>query len=410
MGSPDGQDKGMDERKFEDVLGDFESAWHADQNCLHEFLKGHSPVASSELQFALLKRELRLRLLDGQTPSPIDYQKRFPHFAASIDQAIAEQLIFVSRDALPIERRFGDLPRHIEGYDVLNYSGRDGVSVFYDAIQRSLSRKVRLRAILFPSQAAINKARTVAKLEHPNFENTIDVFESESIWFVVSQLESGSSISKTLSSSSRPVSLRSGIRWIRTVADALMELHRRDIAHGNVSPSRIFVRFGGEAVLLNPSFENLLNSVLNHDSEETLRMNSPFPYRSIVYKSTVSRDPPSDDTAALGLVFFQLLTGLHMENFYLNPPLPSESPRLKTLIADQLDYAVGVDSELKQLCRRSTLGLMDGVNPCRLPELRNGLLAWEQRHDKRLFHEAESGSRAPKGLTANPTKRGFPWF
>lgn len=396
---------------IDDVLRDFESTWKADKDSLHDFLKNSDLVASSELQLRLLERELRLRLLAGQIPCSVDYQKQFPHFASSIDNAISEQVAFIANSAFPVETKIGELPQRIDGYEVLHCSGRDGISVCYDAIQLSLSRTVRLRALLFPTESMVSKARAVAKLEHPNFENTIDVFQANSTWFVVSQLESGSSISAILSGRSEAISSRSSVRWIRTIADALLEMHRRDIAHYNVSPSKIFVRFGGEAVLLNPNFESPLPSGLNEEAAATMCQNMPFPYRSIVHNRTASRDSATDDTVALGLVFFQLLTNLHLENFYLSDPLPSEPVRLKKLIGAQLDYADAIDDDLKRLCERSTLGLMNGDNPCRLVELRDGLLDWEQRHDKRLSRGNEVAvDRHSNGLGGNSTMRGFPWF
>jgi len=87
---------------------------------------------------------------------------------------------------------------------------------------------------------------------------------------------------------------------------------------------------------------------------------------------------------ALGLVLFVLLTKVSLDSFYLNPPLPGEAMRLKTLVRSHLEYSSGVDPILKSLCQRATLGVIDDVDPCDLMTLRNGLLELEKLDDSKV--------------------------
>ncbi|WP_148618702.1 serine/threonine-protein kinase [Mariniblastus fucicola] len=346
----------------------------------------------------------------GQFPTAFNYEKHFPHFAKDIDKVVVSTVISIANGSMPVEECFGDLPRQIHGYDVLHNVGRDWVSVHYDAIQSSLQRKVRLRVLLFPTEDTLSRASLVAKLEHPNCESIVDVFQTDSAFVIASQLETGSSIAEIMVERLDSITSRQIVQWIRGAAEALLEMHRRDIAHLSVSPSKILSRFNGEAVLINPLFEQPLERVDGVLSDD-LCQQLPFPYRSIRKATDSSIDHVREDTIALGLVLFQLLTKLPLENFYLNPPLPEESMRLKKLIADQLNYSSSIDPTLKALCLRSTLGVINDFAPCSLLELRNELHDWERRFDVLQCRKSEANdSHSPKGSRRKSVTRGFPWF
>ena len=394
----------------DELIALFESNWDSSEGSLQEFIKRCEPVASSELQLKLLRADLKRRLTSGQVPSPIDYEKHFPHFAGSIDGAVVDEVVKIVNEESPVENRFGALPLRIAGYELLHRVGRDCASVHYDAIQVSLQRKVRLRILLFPISDTVSKASAVARLEHPSLESVVDVFCHQSSCFVVTQLEQGVPVSEFLLERPNSITTRQSVHWIRRVAEGLMEMHRHDVAHMNVSPCKIISRFGGEAVLIEPNFELPIKKIVG-STFPSLNDLLPFPYRSITHATPYSVNHARDDTVALGLVLFQLLTKLTMESFYLSPALPDESMRLKKLIEDQLNYSPQIDPTLKTLCFNSTLGVMNDVNPCGLAELRDSLFEWERKHDLELVqnsqvHEGHVQSETLKKSTA----RSFPWF
>ncbi len=82
-----------------------------------------------------------------------------------------------------------------------------------------------------------------------------------------------------------------------------------------------------------------------------------------------------------------------MQNFFSEDPLPAESIRLKKLIADQLDCLRFVDEELKGICRKATLGLMDGGQSMHVEEFVTALSQWE--HDVEVEQEVDVEESQP---------------
>lgn len=393
-----------------DLVAEFESLWDASETNLVDFIKRCGSVASSELQRKLLRCDLRLRLTTGEIPALGYYEKHFPHFASEIDDIVVAETESITNEESPIEKRFGELPLTIGGYEVLKRVGRDAATVHYDAVQISLQRKVRFRVLLFPNQKAVSKAFAVANLEHPNSENIIDVLQYRSHCILVSQIEQGVLLGDLLLNKPDSISIRQSVYWVRRVSEALLELHRNDICHFNVSPFNIIARSDGESALINSSFEQPVEQLVC-GSISSIGGPRPFPYRSL--ERTVSRvsNCAKDDTIALGLVLFQLLTALPMDDFYLNPPLPEEYTRLQKLIEDRLNYSSNLDSVLKSLCLRSTVGNMKNESPCCLSELRGELLRWERQDDLR---RQESSASREEGGRRRPFRKSellnFIWF
>lgn len=346
--------------------------------------------------------------MSGLVPLKSDYEQSFPHLLDDFESVIQAEAASIVNDEMPVEKLYGQLPQLVGGYEVLAQVGRDLVSVYYDAYQISLARKVRFRVLLFASEHTVSKALAIANLEHPCFENVIDVLSLPSVCIVVSQPEQGESVAEILHSRPESVSMRQSVRWVRDAADSLLTLHRHDVEHLDVSPYKLIARHSGGGVLVEPNIAYPLDAVLGASSTE-FSDQMPFPYRCIESDRPNSRNRRNDDVVALGLVLFVLMTKISLDSFYLNSPLPGEAMRLKTLIQSQLDYCSEVDPVLRALCHRATLGVIDDVDPCDLLALRNGLLEWEKQDDSRLVRESiihDKHADSP----GKPIARGFPWF
>lgn len=393
----------------ETVIEEFETGWAARKDSLRNFIEGCRPVVSSALQFELLRRELRLRLRSGSAPVLSDYAEDFPQFRRDIEAAIVSEATIIARGESPIERTFGELRQVVGGYEIVEQLHRDSVSVHYDAYQLSLSRNVRFRVLLFPSEENVAKACKVATLDHPNMETVIEVLRERSTCIIVSQIEHGESVADLVSRCSEMVTTQKAVRWIADAADSLLELHCHDVEHLNISPSNLIARSGGRGVLVEPNFDSALGSINGKRTAE-LAEQLPFPYRSLRTDSGDPRDRRKDDVVALGLVMFVLLTGASLESFYLSPPLPRETQRLKTLIQSHLEYSSGIDPVLKLLCQRTTLGIMNNEDPCYLPELKAALCDWGIPDESKWQDEKAQDKHSQSESFTNSVSKGFSWF
>lgn len=398
----------MSNRNHETVIEEFESGWTGSKDSLLNFIRDCAPATSSDFQFELLKRDLRLRLRSGSTPLPSDYAEDFPQFIADLEAAIVSEATSIAQDESPIERVFGELPQVIGGYEVVEQLDRDSVSVHYDAHQLSLSRNVRFRVLHFPSEENIAKACKVATLERSSMETVIEVLRSRSTCIIVSQIEHGESVADLVSGCPEKVTTRQGVSWIADATDSLLELHRNDVAHLNVSPSNLIARCVGGGVLIEPNFDCALDSIKGNRTAELNQL--PFPYRSLRANSKDPSDLWKEDVVALGLLMFVLLTKVSLDSFYSSPPLPDEAKRLKTLIKSHLEYSSEIDPPLKRLCQRTTLGIMDDRDPCYLPELKVKLGDWQNFDDPQKQNESKVHDKhSQSGSLENSISKGFNW-
>ena len=366
----------------EKILVEFEKTWKPEGFSLRDFIRNQDAFIGSEMQLRLLRTDLRLRLLAGKYPSTNDYESSFPHFATHIDALIEEEVSSVAKHSNPVEDFAGELPQPIRTYEIIQQVGRDRTSVYYDAMQIDLERKVRARALLFPTDETVANARRFALLEHPNAENTLDIICHNSLCLVISQYEQGATVGEVLRTTPEIISNRRCVAWVRCIADALLGFQKLDISHCNVSPESILLRDDDEAILMNPSFGNVVNSEIE-TVEMPHRQHLPFPYRSITQGVGGQWSHACDDTVALGLILFQLLTKLPLESFYSEMPLPDESMRLKKLVADQLQYAKGIEPELKAICQRATIGMMEDFSNYGLPAFHEELETWIRDNDSK---------------------------
>lgn len=387
-----------------DVLFEYESLWNSGSYPVAKFISERAWTADSQLKLALIRLEAKLKLQTGQIPIASAYRANFPDLEEKVGGAVTDEIIEFANSQRPIEGVVSSLPHMVGGYRVTKYTGRDPISVHYDAIQTLLTRKVRLRAILFPTDSIFSKARIVAKLEHPNSENYVDFFRDGDVKVIVNQLETGDGLADLIAQKHEYMSLEQSVGWVRSLATGLLEMHRCGIVHQNISAANIMIRYGGDAVLLNPLFENPFGCECG--CPRLQKALNPFPYRSIDCSLKSSKSAFDTDTVALGLILFQLLTGLTLDSFYLEDPLPAEAARLEKVIDDQLDYLKEVDEKLKSICRRATLGLMKGEHPCHLDELISELSAWERSRIQR----SDSGAAVPPKSKQRRSMIGLPWL
>jgi serine/threonine protein kinase len=350
---------------------------------------------SRNRQFGILqnlKRDRGLkffaRTIAAAAPAPIADELQLPVLPVDSEASVSKDAQRFSDEANPIERWFGELPCIVNGYLFTEQVGRDENSVRYDAVQVSLDRKVRIRVLLIPTSESVSKAKSVALISHPNIENILDVVKLNSTYFVVSHYEDGSRLSDIFRYPSENVPLDCYMRWVLSIAEAVMEFHRFDILHLSVSPDNIIVREDNEAILTNAYLTKKPSKSAGAITDFG-EVKLPFPYRSITSGFGGRGDQTCSDVVALGLVLFQLLTKLSLESFYAGDPLPKESMRLKNLIADQLQYGSHIDPVLKDICRKATLGMMGDFKQFSLSDFHRELRDWLEQCDLDLLSAHE---------------------
>jgi len=179
----------------------------------------------------LLADEFAARCRRGENPSVFQYVAEHPRYARQIETlfptvAMMEQLRLDERARREAALRHGrpaDPPGQIGDFDVIREIGRGGMGIVYEAIQRSLRRRVAVK--ILPKHALLlerhlrrfqREAQTAARLHHTNIVPVFGVGEQDGLHYYVMPLVRG-------------VGLDEIIRELRrTAADATGDAPRRD--------------------------------------------------------------------------------------------------------------------------------------------------------------------------------------
>ena len=143
----------------------------------------------------------------------------------------------------------------ISHYRVLEKLGGDDMGVVYKAEDTTNGRTVALRVLSVEisqdPQAVerfLSEARRVSALEHPNLCTVHDAGEHEGRLFIATELPTGQPLKKRIGG--RPLPSATLLDLAIQVAGALGVAHSREIVHGGINPSNIFVSEDNQAKIL----------------------------------------------------------------------------------------------------------------------------------------------------------------
>ena len=197
-------------------------------------------------------------------------------------------------------------------YDITRELGRGGMAVVYQAVEVELGRRVALKVL--PPDMAMSRsmaerfkreARMSASLDHPNIIPIYRVGQAGSLFYIAMKLVEGrplNEIVETQGALPMPVV----IHLMRGAASALAYAHERGIVHRDVKCANILLDREGRAVV---SDFGIARTV------EDPAMTVPglvigTPYFMSPEQCAARRIGPQSDQYSLGIVLFQLLTGM----------------------------------------------------------------------------------------------------
>jgi formylglycine-generating enzyme required for sulfatase activity len=283
----------MDE--IERARGAFEAAWRAGQRPRIEgYLAGKGESYRAALLHAILASELDLRTLEGDSPLPDDYLKRFPADAETIRELFEERSTVTSATVTSAEKNPPDseassstttyfltgtespltatpradsgrapsreespdvpevVPDRIGRYGSIRLLGQGGYGRVYLARDGELGRAVAikvLRASLIESveqiQGFLSEAQMAAGLKHPAIVTVHDAGQQEGVGpFIVMEYIEGQSLN-ALFHAGRPAPDRLAT-LIARVADAVHYAHGAGLVHRDLKPGNILIDKAGE--------------------------------------------------------------------------------------------------------------------------------------------------------------------
>ena len=252
--------------RVEQVRDRFARAWRSGQAPrIEEFLEVAAAGAAEgrgALLLELIREELALRAMSGETVAPQDYLSRFPldhetvakAFALTDHRALrtnpfdgAQSFEFAIRDggsgatASPGETPAADRYRKIRKL------GEGAFGAVWLAEDLELRRQVALkepRADRLRDASDVEtylaEARVLARLDHPHIVPVYDVgLTAEGACFVVSKWIDGPDLATYVKQ--EPLSFERAAELVAQVADALQQTHNRGLVHRDIKPANLLI-------------------------------------------------------------------------------------------------------------------------------------------------------------------------
>ncbi|MCP4714362.1 MAG: serine/threonine protein kinase, partial [Deltaproteobacteria bacterium] len=222
-------------------------------------------------------------------------------------------------------------------YKVLEEVGRGGMGIVYKGVHESLGHTVAVKTLppqFSTDETALNRfmreAKILAKLRHPNIVYIFDIEEQDSSHYLIMEFINGKSVSQILKEQG-PFSAAEADRIVGDVAMALAHAHEKGIIHRDIKPENIMVT--DEGVVKVTDF-GIARGMEGPSLTRTGIIGTPS-YMSPEHITSGKNIDGRSDIYALGIVFFEMLTGsvpfsgdseyaVLEQHLRKPPPLPSD--------------------------------------------------------------------------------------
>ena len=143
----------------------------------------------------------------------------------------------------------------IAHYRLLEHIGEGGLGEVFRARDTKVGRTVALK--LLPGGFLDKRARrerfladaaAASALSHPNIATLFDVGEQEGRWYLVYEFVSGETLRQQMAG--RAMHARNALEIAIQLADALAEVHARNVVHADLRPENIVITPKGSSKLL----------------------------------------------------------------------------------------------------------------------------------------------------------------
>ncbi|HZU38940.1 MAG TPA: protein kinase [Gemmataceae bacterium] len=282
-----------------------------------EWLRQHPALTDSACAVEVIYHEYLLRQELDEQADWEDYLRRFPQFAATLQDLreadqLVDQVFAPAGPPLRDSRRFGN-------YELLEKIGQGGMGVVYKARQHGLDRVVALKMLRGGEYAEeqerrcfLGEARAVALLQHPNIVPIYDVGEVNGLPFCSLEYVEGRSLADCLNGT--PWEPRSAASLVETLARAVAHAHGRAIVHRDLKPANVLL---AGAAMTPPArcAPKIADFGLAKRLDATSQSRSGHVVGTPSYMAPEAAEPrlgtigPATDVYGLGAVLYELLTG-----------------------------------------------------------------------------------------------------
>ncbi len=242
-----------------------------------------------------------------------------------------------------------ELAQKLPQLEILELLGRGGMGAVYKARQKHLDRVVALKILppkvgQEPSFAARfeREAKALAKLTHPNIVTLYEFGQADGLFYFLMEYVDGVNLRQLLANGR--VSPREALAIVPQICDALQFAHDQGIVHRDIKPENILLDRRGHVKVADFGLAKIIEpESAGADKPVSSDMEAAQPGPTGImgtpnYMAPEQVEHPADvdhraDIYALGVVFYQMLTGEL-------PGKSLEAPSTKVHIDVRLDEVV----------------------------------------------------------------------
>jgi WD40 repeat protein len=275
----------------------------------------------------------------------------------------------------------------LPGYEIVGVLGRGGMSVVYEARQKSLGRTVALKMLLGSGPAELTRLRSeaaaLARLSHLHIVQVYEIGEREGRPYLTLEHLGGGTLKQHCGKSMDP---RKAARLVQTLAEAVQAAHREGVVHRDLKPSNVLLTAAGVPKISDFGLAQLDAAGAVTRTGEVL--GTPQYMAPEQADKALGPVGSAADIYALGAILYELLTG--------RPPFdgPTALEIVRQLLAEDVlpprRLQPGVPRDLETICLKCVQ---------KEPSRRYGSAA-ELAEDLRRFLAHEAIRARPVGLLA----------
>ena len=267
-------------------------------------------------------------------------------------------------------------------YEVVQHIGQGGMADVFLAIDTILNRHVAIK-ILRSDQSidAISilrferEAQAATTLAHPNIVEIYDVGEYKNHHYIVMEYVAGKTLKKVIRDRAPLLNLEA-VDTMKQLTSAVAEAHKRGIIHRDIKPQNVIVKSDGSLKILD------FGIATAKASAQLTQANNVMGSVHYLAPELAKGEPasPQSDIYALGIVFYEMLTGdvpfkadqaVQIALQHMREPMPSvrkANPNVPQSVENIIIRATAKNPKLRyQSCDE----MLKDLEKCMLPEHQN---------------------------------------
>ena len=267
-------------------------------------------------------------------------------------------------------------------YEIVQHIGQGGMADVFLAIDTILNRHVAIK-ILRSDQStdAISilrferEAQAATTLAHPNIVEIYDVGEYKNHHYIVMEYVAGKTLKKVIRDRAPLLNLEA-VDTMKQLTSAVAEAHKRGIIHRDIKPQNVIVKSDGSLKILDFGIATAKGSA------QLTQANNVMGSVHYLAPELAKGEPasPQSDIYALGIVFYEMLTGdvpfkadqaVQIALQHMREPMPSvrkANPNVPQSVENIIIRATAKNPKLRyQSCDE----MLKDLEKCMLPEHQN---------------------------------------